>query len=200
MSDLPDRIIGLYQRHASAWAKARGTKLIEDSWLDRFSEGLAPGAALLDLGCGPGQTIARYLADHGFRITGVDASRAMIDLFQGNLPGHEAVVADMRSLDLGRRFAGVLAWDSFFHLSHEDQRAMFPVFARHATPGARLIFTSGPSHGDAVGEFRGEPLYHASLAPEEYRELLRANGFEVVSHIPDDPNCGGHTVWLAQRA
>jgi hypothetical protein len=27
----------------------------------------------------------------------------------------------------GRRFGGILAWDSFFHLRHEDQRVMFRI-------------------------------------------------------------------------
>jgi hypothetical protein len=46
--------------------------------------------------------------------------------------------------------------------------------------------------------YRGEPLYHASLAPEEYRTLLKSTGFRVVAHIVEDPNCGRHTIWLAQ--
>lgn len=29
--------------------------------------------------------------------------------------------------------------------------------------------------------------------------LLAANGFSVVDHVPEDPTCGGHTVWLARR-
>jgi hypothetical protein len=76
---------------------------------------------------------------------------------------------------------------------------MFKIFADHAAPRAALMFTSGPSHGVAVGNFEGEPLYHASLDPDDYRALLNGNGFAVVSHVADDAECGGHTVWLAQR-
>ena len=103
----------------------------------------------------------------------------------------------MRALALKDTFDGLLAWDSFFHLAHDDQRRMFPIFERHASPGAALMFTSGVSHGEAMGSYRGEPLYHASLAPEEYRTLLKSAGFRVVAHIAEDPDCGGHTVWLA---
>jgi hypothetical protein len=104
----------------------------------------------------------------------------------------------MRKLSLGKTFNGLLAWDSFFHLSHEDQRRMFPLFRSHARNGTALMFTSGPSHGVAIGSYHGEPLYHASLAPEEYRTLLDANGFCVEAHVAEDPNCEGHTVWLAR--
>jgi hypothetical protein len=41
-------------------------------------------------------------------------------------------------------------------------------------------------------------VFSASLAPEEYRTLLKSNGFRVVAHLVEDPNCGGHTIWLAQ--
>ncbi len=60
------------------------------------------------------------------------------------------------------------------------------------------MFTSGPAYGEAVGTYEGEPLYHASLDGAEYRTLLDESGFEVVEHIVEDPDCGGHTVWLAQ--
>jgi hypothetical protein len=105
----------------------------------------------------------------------------------------------MRSLALGRTFDALLAWHSFFHLTPDEQRAMFPVFAAHAANGAMLMFTSGPAEGVAMGTFEGEPLYHASLDPEEYRRLLRENGFAVVDHVADDPDCGGATIWLARK-
>lgn len=143
--------------------------------------------------------MARWLAQRGFAVTGVDSSAAMLAHARALQPAQEWVQGDMRTLALGRSFAGVLAWDSFFHLCHEDQRAMFPVFAAHAAPGAMLMFTSGPSHGEAIGEFEGEPLFHASLAPEAYRHLLGAQGFEVLDFVPDDPACGFHSIWLARR-
>lgn len=58
---------------------------------------------------------------------------------------------------------------------------MFAVFTAHATAGTPLLFTSGPADGEAIGDFEGEPLYHASLAPEEYGALLTAHGFEVLA-------------------
>jgi hypothetical protein len=76
---------------------------------------------------------------------------------------------------------------------------MFPVLAGHARPGAPLLFTSGPAFGEAIGTLEGEPLYHASLGAGEYRGLLDHNGFDVVAHAAEDPDCGGHTVWLACR-
>ena len=48
------------------------------------------------------------------------------------------------------------------------------------------MFTSGPRAGEAIGEYRGEALYHASLDPAEYEALADAHGFDVVSFVPED--------------
>jgi len=94
----------------------------------------------------------------------------------------------------------VLAWHSFFHLSPDDQRPMFARFAAHAAPGAPLLFTSGLEHGEAIGEWMGEPLYHGSLARADYEALLAENGFTFVDRRVRDPDCGDSTIWLALRS
>lgn len=193
-----ERIVGLYRRHAHAFVRDRGRSLFEAPWLDRFRALMPQDASVLDIGCGTGEPLARYLTERGCRVTGIDAAPEMIALCRDRFPAGDWRVADMRALALGHTFDGLLAWDSFFHLDHDDQRRMLPVFRLHAVPRAALMFTSGPAHGEAIGAFEGEPLYHASLDPEEYRALLDAAGFEVVAHRSEDPDCGGHTVWLAR--
>ncbi len=195
---LSERIVALYERHARDWDRDRGRSLFEKPWLDRFIALLPRGASILDIGCGSAEPIGRYLIEQGVRLTGVDSSPALIALCRARFPEQSWAVADMRILALGRPFDGLIAWDSFFHLSHAHQRRMFPIFRRHAAPGAALLFTSGPAHGEAIGSYRGEPLYHASLSEAEYRALLAANGFAVVRHAVEDADCGGHTVWLTQ--
>lgn len=201
MSDAAEAIIGLYRRHAHAWAKKRGRaaqQLMEADWLDRFIGLMQRQPAVLDIGCGSGEPMSRYLVERGCAVTGIDSSPEMIALCKGALPGQSWRVADMRSLSLSARFDGLLAWDSFFHLCPDDQRRMFPIFRDHASPRAALMFTSGPSYGVAMGVFEGEPLYHASLDADEYRTLLDENGFAVVTHVVEDETCGRHTICLAQ--
>lgn len=200
MSLEADRIASLYERHANAYDKLRGRDLFEKSWLDRFAMLLPRGGSILDIGCGMGEPIARYLIEAGHPVTGIDSSPTLIDTCRARFPEQSWEVADMRSLALERSFDGLIAWDSFFHLCPDDQRGMFAVFAAHAAPGAALMFTSGPADGIAMGTFEDEPLYHASLDAGEYRALLGKNGFDVVAQAVEDPSCGGHTVWLARRS
>lgn len=192
-------VIELYRRHAARWAALRDDRLVETDWLDRFCALLPAGARVLDIGCGAGVPIARELVRRGFGVTGVDGAPEMLALFRRNVPEAAAALADMRALDLADRFAGMLAWDSLFHLSPADQRAMVARFRAHAAPGAALMFTSGPAAGEAIGAIEGEPLYHASLDPADYRALLGAAGFDLVDHVVEDPRCGCRTIRLAQR-
>lgn len=194
-----ESIIDLYSRRAADWDQDRRDLGQEVVWLERFSVGLAKGAAVLDLGCGSGRPIAETLVSRGFSLTGVDASPGLIDLCRARFPDHDWRTADMRGLDLGRTFDGLVAWHCLFHLTPGDQRAMFPVFNRHVAPGGVLMFTSGDTAGESVGEWRGEPLYHASLTPGDYRGALDEAGFDLVDSVLDDPDCGGASVWLARR-
>jgi cyclopropane fatty-acyl-phospholipid synthase-like methyltransferase len=152
-------IVHLYERHAESYDRDRGRSLQERRWLDMFLSHVRPGGTVLDIGCGMGEPIARYLIDSGVGVVGVDASPSLIGLCRARFPDSEWIVADMRELDLGRRFDGVIAWDSFFHLGMDEQRDMFPRFAAHAKSGAPLLFTSGPAQGEAIGSYCGEPLY-----------------------------------------
>ena len=201
MPDHPsaDQIIDLYDRNASTWDRLRGNRLTERKWIERFRSLLQPSATVLDLGCGSGQPVARYLIESGLAIVGVDSSEHMIALCTGRFPNQQWLEADMRTLGLDQTFAGILAWNSFFHLKPDDQRRMFTIFQQHAAPGALLMFTSGTALGEALGEFQGETLYHASLDPQEYTAQLYDHGFEVLDHIVEDPDCGGLTVWMARR-
>src|SRR5215218_539459 len=149
-----EQIIALYEQNAHAWDRDRGRVLgVEKTWLDRFTALLPQGASILDLGCGSGEPIARSLIESGFEVAGVDASPTLISLCRDRFFGQEWLVADMRSLALGRRFQGLIAWDSFFHLPHDDQRRMFAIFREHLALGAALLFTTVPSHGEAIGSY-----------------------------------------------
>ena len=196
---LAAQIIPIYQRHAKAWTDLRGQLLYEKTWLDRFLAYLPAQAKILDLGCGSGRPIAAYLLQHGHQLTGVDSVDSMLEMAREHFPEQCWIEADMRSVNLNRCFDGILAWDSFFHLTPNDQRCMVEKFALWSTSNTVLMFSSGPAAGEAIGEMFGEALYHASLSQDEYRQLLKDHGFKVVKMLAEDQDCAGHTVWLAQR-
>lgn len=202
MNDAAARaIVGLYSRHADDWSRMRDGPLNADErpHLERFAAAMPERGEVLDIGCGSGRPIAEWLIERGFRLTGVDASPALIERCRNRFPAHDWRLADMRG-DLGRRFDGVLAWYSSFHLTGEDQIGMAAVYARHLKPGGRLMFIGGSQRGVAMGEWMGELLYHASLDPAEYRAGLEAAGLVDIEEVVLKPREDeGARVWTARR-
>ena len=77
--------------------------------------------------------------EYGFVLTGVDAVPAICKEPFGLKP-----ICAGSSCPFAH---AIVAWDSFFHLTRDDQRSMFPVLAKHVTRGGLLLFTSGPRDG-----------------------------------------------------
>ncbi|MGB9991810.1 class I SAM-dependent DNA methyltransferase [Massilia sp. SM-13] len=191
--------MAVYDGIADWFDRTRTRELIEKPYLDLLVQMLKRGASVLDVGCGTGEPILRFLVERQFRVTGVDASAAMISIAAGRFPEARLMVGDMRELALDETYDAAILWHSLFHLQHEDQRAMFAALARLLNPGGVLMFTSGSEYGETWSDNGGAMLYHAALDLREYRSLLEANRFEVVKLAVDDAACGGATVWIARR-
>jgi ubiquinone/menaquinone biosynthesis C-methylase UbiE len=176
----------------------RSRELFEKPYLDRVIAYLKPGATLLDLGCGTGEPIGQYFIDAGFQVTGIDRSKKILEIAKSCCPNTRFILSDMRTINLNEKFDCIIAWHSFFHLSQNDQRAMFKTSHRITNPVVFLLFTSGSEKGEVWGDNGGENLYHASLSPNEYKQLLKLHGFVLVEHKISNPECGEATIWLAK--
>ena len=189
----------IYERQAAAYDASRSRALFEARWLARFTASLSPGARVLDLGCGAGEPIARWFIAEGFDVTGVDFAAPMLDIARTRWPDGDWRQADMRTLDLGETFDGIVAWNSFFHLRPEEQRPCIAHMARHLAPGGALLLTVGPKAREASGTVQGETVYHASLSPAEYATCLEAHGLRLTGFLAEDPDTNQHSVLMARK-
>jgi SAM-dependent methyltransferase len=94
---------------------------------------------LLDVACGTGKHLELLRGD--FRVEGVDVDEGLLAIARdrlGSLPLH---TADMRDLDLGRRFDAVTClFSAIGHVADADELdAAIASMARHLEPGGVLI-------------------------------------------------------------
>lgn len=195
----PDAIRDTYERQAATFDAQRPRALFEARWLARFAACLPRRGRLLDLGCGAGEPIARWFMAEGFVVTGVDFADAMLAIARERWPEGDWRQADMRRLHLGERFDGIVAWDSFFHLTAEEQTGCIARMAAHLRPGGSLLLTVGPDAGEAQGTVGGEPVYHASLSPAGYATCLEDNGLRLTGFLAEDPKTNRHSVLMARK-
>ncbi|MEM9247634.1 MAG: class I SAM-dependent methyltransferase [Pseudomonadota bacterium] len=195
----PDSTRDVYEKNASEFDAQRSRALFEARWLARFTRCLTPGGRVLDLGCGTGDPIARWFRTEGFGVTGLDFSPAMLEIARARFPAGDWREGDMRVLDLGEAFDGIIAWDSFFHLTPEEQRACIARISNHLVPGGSALLTVGPEAGEVTGRVGGTAVYHASLSPAAYAACLEANGLRLTGFLAEDPETERHTVLMARK-
>jgi len=151
----------------------------------KWARTLPRGAAVIDLGCGPGFPVTEVLVAEGLNTYGVDAAPSFVEAFRRNLPNTPVVceaVQDSRFFD--RTFDAVLAWGLIFLLSPEDQRRLIQRIADVLVPGGRLLFTSVAE--SAVWNDVMTGLESRSLGAEEYRRQLSAVRLSVTSESEDE--------------
>ena len=130
--------------------------------VERMVAGIAPGRAL-DLACGAGGN-AVWLAEHGWRVTAVDASRAGIEIVK-----RRCSAVDARVADLERREFVIEAdsWDLIL-MCRYLQRDLFEDVKRGVVVGGVVIatvlmggsrFSMGP--GELREQFNGWEILHS---------------------------------------
>lgn len=145
----------------------------------------APGARVLDVGCGLGGAAFLMAREHGVRVHGIDVSRNMIALARERCRTEELggsvtfELADCLALDGSGVFDAGLSRDVFLHIS--DKARLFAVLLRVLKPGARLVFTDYCRDARATSaEFRDYVAArgYALATLDEYRGHLARAGFE----------------------
>jgi ubiquinone/menaquinone biosynthesis C-methylase UbiE len=138
------------------------------------------GSPILELGCGTGRLLVP-LAEQGYRLTGVDASGAMLDLARQKLIARDLaervtlVEQDLRHLDLDDQFQfAFAAVNTFLHLTtRADQEEVLARIRRHLVPGGLVL----------LDLFNPDP-----------GRLLDARGQVVLEKVMDDPETGNRLM------
>ena len=169
-------------------------------YVEMVLEGLAGGARVLDLGCGTGEPVARFLAERGFRVVCVDESEGMLEIARRVVPGAEFVRADMCEASLEGGFAAAVAWDSVFHVARSRHREVYAKLFGLLEPGGRLLLSAGGTGDEGfTSEMYGRRFFYSGHEPSETVRLLTVEGFVVELCEEDDPSSRGHIAVVARK-
>jgi len=145
--------------------------------------------SVLDLGCGTGGH-GLLLAERGFRITAVDLSQQMIAVARKHAQqrGLEIDIqqADIRHLDLGKKFDAVIAMFAVigYQITNDDVLSTFHAARKHLDTGG--VFTFDVWFGPAV----------LSIRPEERFKVIKndENGGQIIRLAKPQLDIMGHFV------
>lgn len=137
--------------------------------MTRWARLLAPGAQVLDLACGSGRHL-RWLAEQGFRVTGVDRDAQAVAPLRELA---EIIVADLEGGPwplAGRRFDAVVVTNYLW-------RALLPRIVEAVGPSGVLVYETFARGQETIGRpSRAEFL----LQPGEL--LGAAQGLRIVAY------------------
>lgn len=137
-----------------------------DEWADLLVSRIAPGARVLELGCGLGEP---KLAP--FDVTGVDlVARAPA-----------VIEADFLELELpDASFDACVSFYVFNHVPRQRLPGLLARIRRWLVPGGWFMHAFGTSDTEAwVGEWLGAPNFFSSYPPEINSRLVREAGFAI---------------------
>ena len=159
-------------------------------------------AAVLDLGCGAGVPVTRWLADRAFAVTGVDVSARQLDLARTYVPEATFVKADMTEVTfVPDSFDAVVAFHSIIHVPRTEHPALLERIHSWLRPEG--IFLATMTLTDSEGrdddwEGWGAPMVWSHYDGDTNVTMLREAGF-VIRYA--EPRTGGGTgneseTWL----
>jgi 2-polyprenyl-3-methyl-5-hydroxy-6-metoxy-1,4-benzoquinol methylase len=163
---------------------------------------LPSAAAVLDLGCGAGVPVTRWLADRGFAVTGVDVSARQLDLARTYVPEATFIKADMTEVTFAPgSFDAVVAFHSIIHVPRTEHPVLLGRIHRWLRPEG--IFLATMTLTDSEGrdddwEGWGAPMVWSHYDEDTNVAMLREAGF-VIRYA--EPRTGGGTgdeseTWL----
>ena len=176
-----------YERVAAEFLAGRGNGApgVGTAAVRAWARQLAPGATVLELGCGPGVPITAVLVEAGLAVHAVDASPTFVAAFKRRFPDTPIACEPVEeSSFFDRRFDAVLSWGLMFLLSPPSQRALIRRMGEALTSGGRLLFTSPAEAATWSDAMTG--CESRSLGAEEYRRLLSDAGLRVLQEYDDE--------------
>jgi len=170
---------------------------------------------ILELGCGTGR-VAMTLAQEGFRITGLDLSQQMLDIFNKKLE-EETVCVDiihgnMADFSIGRKFALITAPFRAFQavIAQNDIKNVLSCVREHLTDNGLFIVNVFNPYANPLDEswchaeeFRGEIIDEQTgirIAQYECREKIDPANQIIYPYLAYDVTYpDGHTERLVEK-
>lgn len=197
-----------YERAAAAYLDDRTQDSADVRVLARLADRLAPGALVLDAGCGAGRPIAAQLAHAGHRVVAVDFALAQLRLARANVPEAALVCQDLTALGLAPAVLdAVCSYYAIIHVPRRHHPAIFSAFHRALRPGGYALLCLGAFDvdDDYDDDYYGVRMYWSHYDAATNLALLVAAGFVVewsdfvADSLGDSPPGAGHLFVLARK-
>ena len=170
-------------------------------YLEKLAELLKPGATVLDIGCGGGLPVDKFLTEKGFRVTGLDISEKQIELARKNVPQGTFEVKNMVDLQNGEyQVEGVVSFYAIFHTPREQHQELFKKINSYLPRGGYILVTMGAGEWEGEeNDFLGTKMWWSHYGQDKNLEIIKDAGFEIILNEIDASGGERHLTILAEK-
>lgn len=150
---------------------------------------IADGSHVLDLGCGPGNTIKTILEqDKTCSFTGIDLSETFIGIAKDRFPGFEFIQQDIRALELNSEFDVIIASFCIVHLTDEETAGFLQTVSSLMPQKGYLYlsYMNGDRSGFESTSFSEDELFFNYYDDRFITDQLKKNSIRVLEIGKED--------------
>lgn len=159
------------------------------------------GKNILDLGCGTGEPFDRFLADQGYKITGIDISEKHVERARENVPEGEFAEDTFLEAEFeNREFDGIVSFYAIFHIPREEQKKVLENIYSWLKDDGAILITLGAEEMETYEEnIGGGELAWSSYTSDKNVKMVENSGFEIIETYIEDWRDESHLWILAKK-
>ncbi len=171
-----------YSKIALKYHKQRG-KYPNKKLISMFIRYIQENSKILDLGCGAGVPIVKFLANNGYKVTGVDFADGMLNLARKNVPQAKFIKMDMTKLRFKPdSFDGAVSFYAIIHVPREKHSKIYKSLHRIIkSKGIMLVNASGSDNWEGYAEdYLGVKMFWSHYNPKKTSGIIKNSGFKIL--------------------
>lgn len=149
----------------------------------KFIKYLPKNSRVLDLGCGAGVPVSKFLADNRYKVTGIDFSDGMLRLARKNVPKAKFLKMDMTKLRLKENsFDGAVSFYAIIHVPREKHSRIYRGIHKILKNNAIILANAGGNKEweEIANDYMGVPMFWSFYSPKRTLSIIKNAGFDVI--------------------
>lgn len=172
-----------------------------DKYLAELTKLLKPNSTILDIGCGSGIPVDKYLINKGFKVIGIDISDEQIKLAKQNIPEGTFEVTNMSDLKEGYyQVDAIVSFYAIFHIPREEHQELFKKINSFLPIGGLVLVTMGAGEWEGTeDDFHGSKMWWSHYGADKNKEIVKNAGFEILLDEIDTGENERHLFIIARK-
>ncbi|MBI2541423.1 class I SAM-dependent methyltransferase [Candidatus Woesearchaeota archaeon] len=149
----------------------------------KFLKYIPKNAKVLDLGCGTGISVAKFLRKKSCKITGIDFSEGMLKLARKNVPKAKFIKMDITKMRFTENsFGAAVSFYAIIHIPRKFHKNIYKNLHRILKKdGILLANASGTcTWEETAKDYLGAPMFWSFFSPEKTLKIIKDACFVIL--------------------